>query len=302
MKFDKCCPDRNTKKYQIYHMPRPKDWDKDVMDAIQMLLWYIPNIDSVQSFSDDLIRSKAFENLTFDYVLDCLGMSYKDVLFIRPGGEIFDEYWDYYQEEVCTSCQKIIIVRQKNKTKTEDLLRCIRNAVAHGDFTVVGDMFVGFNEHKGEKKAIIKIRPKNLIRALTNISIQREYNKAKLIDANLRKNGFKTQVEPKIVDKETKRIYYLDILAEKNGLKYIVEIKDISYKTYLSLGEFQRILASIEKYRKALDDRNTKLVLVIDEARLTKDCWQIAEKYDDLIVLDLNRLIDMPDTVMDIFI
>lgn len=302
MKFEKCCQDRNTKKYHIYHMPRPKDWDKDVMDAIQMLLWYIPNIDSVQSFSDDLIRSKAFENLTFDYVLDSLGMNYKDVLFIRPGGEIFDEYWDYYQGEVCTSCQKIIIVRQKNKTKTEDLLRCIRNAVAHGDFTVVGDMFVGFNEHKGEKKAIIKIRPKNLIRALTNISIQSEYNKAKLIDANLRKNGFKTQVEPKIVDKETKRIYYLDILAEKNGLKYIVEIKDISYKTYLSVSEFQRILASIEKYRKALDDRNTKLVLVIDEARLTKDCWQIAEKYDDLIVLDLNRLIDMPDTVMDIFV
>ena len=282
-------------------MPRPKDWDKDVMDAIQMLLWYIPNIDSVQSFSDDLIRSKAFENLTFDYVLDSLGMSYKDVLFIRPGGEIFDEYWDYYKGEVCTSCQKIIIVRQKNKTKTEDLLRCIRNAVAHGDFTVVGDMFVGFNEHKGEKKAIIKIRPKNLIRALTNISIQSEYNKVKLIDANLRKNGFKTQVEPKIVDKETKRIYYLDILAEKDGLKYIVEIKDISYKTYLSVSEFQRILASIEKYRKALDDRSTKLVLVIDEARLTKECWQIAEKYDDLIVLDLNRLIDMPDTVMDIF-
>lgn len=283
-------------------MPRPKDWDKDVMDAIQMLLWYIPNIDSVQSFSDDLIRSKAFENLTFDYVLDSLGMSYKDVLFIRPGGEIFDEYWDYYKGEVCASCQKIIIVRQKNKTKTEDLLRCIRNAVAHGDFTVVGDMFVGFNEHKGEKKAIIKIRPKNLIRALTNISIQSEYNKAKLIDANLRKNGFKTQVEPKIVDKETKRIYYLDILAEKDGLKYIVEIKDISYKTYLSLGEFTRILASIEKYRKALDQEKAKLVLVIDEARLTKECWQIAEKYDDLIVLDLNRLIDMSDTVMDIFI
>ena len=283
-------------------MPRPKDWDKDVMDAIQMLLWYIPNIDSVQSFSDDLIRSKAFENLTFDYVLDSLGMSEKDVLFIRPGGEIFDEYWDYYQGEVCTSCQKIIIVRQKNKTKTEDLLRCIRNAVAHGDFTVVGDMFVGFNEHKGEKKAIIKIRPKNLIRALSNISIQSEYNKAKLIDANLRKNGFKTQVEPKIVDKETKKFYYLDILAEKDGLKYIVEIKDISYKTYLSVSEFQRILASIEKYRKALDQEKTKLVLVIDEARLTKECWQIAEKYDDLIVLDLNRLIDMPDTVMDIFI
>lgn len=283
-------------------MPRPKDWDKDVMDAIQMLLWYIPNIDSVQSFSDDLIRSKAFENLTFDYVLDSLGMSYKDVLFIRPGGEIFDEYWDYYKGEVCTSCQKIIIVRQKNKTKTEDLLRCIRNAVAHGDFTVVGDMFVGFNEHKGEKKAIIKIRPKNLIRALSNISIQSEYNKAKLIDANLRKNGFKTQVEPKIVDKETKKFYYLDILAEKDGLKYIVEIKDISYKTYLSVSELQRILASIEKYRKALDQEKTKLVLVIDEARLTKDCWQIAEKYDDLIVLDLNRLIDMPDTVMDIFI
>ena len=63
-----------------------------------------------------------------------------------------------------------------------------------------------------------------------------------------------------------------------------------------------RILESVEKYRKALDQENTKLVLVIDEARLTKECWEVAEKYDDLIVLDLNRLIDMPDTVMDIFI
>ena len=301
MNFDKCCQKRKTEKYQIYHIPRPKDWDKDVIDAIQMLLWYIPNIDSVQSFSDDLIRSKAFENLTFDYVLDCLGMSYKDVLFIRPGGEIFDEYWDYYQGEICTSCQKIIIVRQKNKTKTEDLLRCIRNSVAHGDFTVVGDMFVGFNKHKGEKKAIIKIRPKNLIRALSNISIQSEYNKSRLIDAILRKNGFKTQVEPKIVDKETKKLYYLDILAEKNGLKYIVEIKDISYRTYLSLSEFERILASIENYRKALNDKSTKLVLVIDEARLTKECWEIAESIHDLIVLDLNKLMNLPETVMEIF-
>lgn len=301
MKFEKCCPHRNTKKYQIYHMPRPKDWDKDVMDAIQMLLWYIPNIDSVQSFSDDLIRSKAFENLTFAYVLDCLGMSEKDVLFIRAGGEIFDEYWDYYQGEICTSCQKIILVRQKNKTKTEDLLRCIRNAVAHGDFTVVGDMFVGFNEHKGEKKAIIKIKPKNLIRALSNISIQGEYNKVRLIDATLRKNGFKTQIEPKIIDKETKRFYYLDILAEKNGLKYIIEIKDISYKTYLKVNEFKEILASVEKYRKALDQENTKLVLVIDETRLTKDCWEIAAGFDDLIVLDLNKLINMPEIVKEIF-
>lgn len=283
-------------------MPRPKDWDKDVMDAIQMLLWYIPNIDSVQSFSDDLIRSKAFENLTFDYILDCLGMSKKDVLFIRPGGVVFDEYWDYYQDEICTSCQKIIIVRQKNKTKTEDLLRCIRNAVAHGDFTVVDDVFVGFNEHKGEKKAIIKIKPKNLIHALEMITISGEYNKTKLIDATLRKNGFVTRLEPKLVDKESKKIYFLDILAEKDGIKYIIEIKDISYKTYLRVDEFERILASVEKYRKALDEESIKLVLVIDETRLTKECWDIVRTIDDLIVLDLNKLVNMPDTVKEIFV
>lgn len=300
MKFEKCCPNRKTKKYQIFHMPRPKDWDKDVIDAIQMLLWYIPNIDSVQSFSDNLIKNKAFENLTFEFILDCLGMCKKDVLFIRPGEVIFDEYWDYYQGEICTSCQKIILVRQKNKTKTEDLLRCIRNAVAHGDFTVVGDMFVGFNEHKGEKKAIIKIKPKNLIHALEMITIESEYNKPKLINATLEKNGFKTSFLPKVVDKDTNKLYILDILAEKDGIKYIIEIKDISYKTYLSVSEFKNILESIENYRKALDDESTKLVLVIDEARLTKDCWKIAEKIHDLIVLDLNRLIDMPDTVREI--
>ena len=66
-------------------------------------------------------------------------------------------------------------------------------------------MFVGFNEHKGEKKAIIKIKPKNLIRALEMISIESEYNKAKLIDAAIRKNGFKTEFLPKIFNKKSNK-------------------------------------------------------------------------------------------------
>lgn len=302
MKFEKCCENRNTQRYQIYHNPRPKNWDKDVMDAIQMLLWYIPNIDSVQSFSEDLIRNKAFENLTFDYILDRLGMSEKDVLFIKPYGVVFDKYWDYYQGNICTSCQKIILVRQKTKTKTEDLLRCIRNAVAHGDFTIVDDMFVGFNVYKGEKKAIIKIKPKNLIRALETISIRTEYNKTKLIIENLRKNGFNIEVEPIIRDKDNKRICILDLLAEKNGIKYIFEIKELGYKTYLKVHEFERILEKIEHYRKVLAYDDTRLVLVLDQTRLTKACWQLADKIDNLIVLDLNRLIDMPETINEIFV
>lgn len=302
MKFEKCCENRNTQQYQIYHSPRPKEWDKDVMDAIQMLLRYIPNIDSVQSFSDNLIRNKAYENLTFDFILDRLGMSEKDVLFIRPRGVVFDKYWDYYQGEICTSCQKIILVRQRYKTKTEDLLRCIRNAVAHGDFTIVGDMFVGFNKYEDEQKAIIKIKPKNLIRALEIISSRSEYNRIRLIVENLIKNGFNVKLEPFIYDEKTKRRYVFDILAEKDGIKYIFEIKDIAYQTYMNPQDFERILAKVEHYRKVLGGDLTRLVLVIDQTRLTKASWKLAEKIDNLIVLDINRLAYLPDTINEIFV
>lgn len=163
-------------------------------------------------------------------------------------------------------------------------------------------MFVGFNKYKGEKKAIIKIKPKNLIRALEIISSRNEYNRIRLIVENLRKNGFNVNLEPFIYDEKTKKRYVFDILAEKDGIKYIFEIEDIAYQTYMNLQDFERILAKVEHYRKVLGGDSTRLALVLDKTRLTKASWKLAEKIDNLIVLDINRLAYLPDTINEIFV
>lgn len=66
--------------------------------------------------------------------------------------------------------------------------------------------------------------------------------------------------------------------------------------------DFERILAKVEHYRKVLDGDLTRLVLVLDQTRLTKASWKLARKIDNLIVLDINRLAYMPDTINEIFV
>lgn len=48
MGFEKCCQCRNVKLYDTQHNPKPMDWPEEVNESISSLLWYIPNIDSVQ--------------------------------------------------------------------------------------------------------------------------------------------------------------------------------------------------------------------------------------------------------------
>lgn len=291
MTFKLCCDHRKTQKYKIDHRPKPKDWDKDLLDSIQMLLWYIPNIDSVQPKPSSLIRNKAYDNIFFSYILEALEMTDDDVKFIDQGQEIDKKTWDYYHEEICTSCQKILIVKRPANTKTENLLRCIRNSVAHGDFNLVGDTFIGFNQYKGERKAIIKVKPKKLLAALNLSLTVSEYSRAIMVEKILKKNDFEVEREPALRGKNF--IIRPDLIAKKNGKTYIIEFKRDYNGTYMPPEIFEHTLKQMSKYEDILRQKNTDLVLILDNTRLTQASIKLIREKKNLKVIDINIMKDM---------
>lgn len=292
MGFNNCCPNSHFVQFSLDHNPKPKNWEKVVLDAIQMLLWYIPNINSKQSQKNSLIKDKTYENLTFSYILDSLNMSEQDYIFLDNNQQINDDIWDFYHNEICINCQKIIIVKGKDKTKTEDLLRCIRNCVAHGDFTVINDMLIGFNDYKGKKKAIVKIKPQKLLDVLKFISSPLDYNKINLLYNILARKGFKLYTEYPI--KYDNRIIRADFLAIKNGQKFLFEFKNAPTNNHIHQKQIQFILKQLSSYELAITNQNIKLVLVIDNASLTTASKQYANQQESLIVLDANKLMLLP--------
>ncbi len=292
MGFEKCCQCRNVKKYNTQHNPKPMVWAQEVSESISSLLWYIPNIDSVQSYKDELIENKVYDNLTFDYICSSLGMSEeKDFLFLNNKAVISEDLWDFYQGEICTHCQKAILTQYSSHTKTKTLLRCIRNAVAHGDFNIVDDMLIGFNVNKqGEKKAIIKIKYKELRNSLK--TIRECYSKEIIIANALNKIGYNTKVNGKPI-KMGNKIIKPDIIAKKDDITYVFEIKVIKKTRYLNKKILDRYLSQVMSYKLGFHDEKIKIVLVFDTSRLTKSLKEYLEGFKSVIVMDINGIIEL---------
>ena len=155
-----------------------------------------------------------------------------DVKWLEPNDAFDEDDWTYYGNEICCNCQKIIITRQKNLSKTNDLLRCIRNCIAHGHFAVVGDYVIGFNKHttknhpEGIKKAIIKLKPHLLLNALQ--SLMAPMAKELLVGYAFERVGYKVIRQPAILWPR-----FFDLVIEKDNRQYVIEIKDFRGNVYI---------------------------------------------------------------------
>ncbi len=292
MGFEKCCQFRNEKTYETQHNPKPMDWAREVSESISSLLWYIPNIDSVQSYKDELIENKVYDDLTFDYICSYLEMSkVKDFLFLENKAVIHEDLWNFYRGEICTNCQKVILTQYSNQTKTKTLLRCIRNAVAHGDFTIVDDMLIGFNVNKqGGKKAIIKIKYKKLRDSLK--TIRTAYSKEIIIANALNKIGYNTLIKEPLI-KIGNKIIRPDIIAKKDNTTYVFEIKVLKNTRYLSKEILDRYISQVMWYKTCFNDEKIKFVFVFDTSRLTKTLKEYLKGLNEMIVMDINEIIKL---------
>lgn len=263
--FEYCCKQCETEAYSVIHSPRPLPLSEEMEEVVEQLLWYVPNITSKQSKEKKMISEKIYDEFTFTLMKEVMQLKDEDV-FVQPTN--IDPFLrDFYQGEICHCCQKIVMKKASHVTFLSTLLRHIRNAIAHGNFTILENgMFVGFDENintlteKGSGvpcTAIIKIFPKNLLAGLKLLDTI--YVREALLMHAFSKVGYTVEVQ------EDKHIRF-DFMLMKNNKKIYVEVKRSQTAMYLDSDLFDSLYDYLLESKK---DIKEPVVYMMDTAKLT---------------------------------
>lgn len=157
------------------------------------------------------------------------------------------------------------IVVQKSQSRVQNILRCIRNCIAHGDFYIVGNTIVGYNTKNENgcniRTAVIKFEPSLLLQTLQRM--QNIYVRERLFAFAFEKVGYiiKSGSRTRINDSW----FMFDFEMCKEEHHYAVEIKSQKYSQYFKDEEIDDMIA---RYGKALNGRDITLVIVVDNSKL----------------------------------
>ncbi|EEB35443.1 hypothetical protein [Anaerococcus hydrogenalis] len=288
---DQC---KNPVEYSIIHKEIPIKMPGDMWEAISYLLWYVPDISSIQSKSNELISNMEYDYYTFIEIMTYMDLKDEDCLFTD---KIDEKLADEYKKKICTNSQKLILTQSDGETKTESLLRHIRNAIAHGSFNIVEDLMVGFDEKivgkdLSKTTAIFKIKPKNLLNALKMLN--EDLTNQKLIAKALKNTKY--WVEP--YQEGFERSNKFDLFAKKDKKKYAIEIRNYKSKKDIDKG-FARELAH---NFKNLKDERVRPVLVINTSFLKEESKNELIAYDVLIldVKNIKKMLKGRDMIREI--
>lgn len=283
-----CCNDPKIMEYSIEHNPKPIELPQDLLEAIERLLWYVPEINSFQSPSNELIKEKIYNDFLFNYILEKIKMQKEDVIFEDEKADL-TKYYNDFNERICVNCQKLILTKKQRErnpeTQTMCMLRHIRNSIAHGRFNLCGDMMIGFdcyekNDNTVVYTAFIKIRPKTLLEALKLLDSGITYQH--LFAYAFRKIGYSVTEEPRVNANVT-----ADMFLQKDGKSFLIEIKKYS-RGYLREDMVYKLIQMYSNTIQQLGE-STKLVLIIDTARLTKSSEKLL-KDEKIKVMDINKI------------
>lgn len=270
--------------YSIEHKKKPLDLTKEMTKNLEYLLWYVPNINSAQSQENELTSSLNFENFVFGIIKNYMNLENKDVAFLEY---IDRDIVKFYNKKICPHSQKIILTKSEGESKTDCLLRHIRNSLAHGNFNIVEDMLVGFDYKYGPGgeeicTGIFKIFPKNLLRGLS--SLDEEVTAEGLAQIALQRTGYQLE-RFKNEDKDTS----FDFYVKKGSKRYALEIKKYRNTEVLSEKEVQKLLDKFSGlYDKIIP------VLFINTSFLKKETKEKLKK-ERVIILDIKNILKMLD-------
>ena len=272
---------KNPRQYSIIHREIPIKMSSDMRAALAYLLWYVPDISSIQSKSNELISNMEYDHYTFIEIMAYMDLRDEDCLFTE---KIDEEIACEYKKRICTNSQKLILTQSDGETKTESMLRHIRNAIAHGSFNIVDDLLVGFDEKNIGKDqtrttAIFKIKPKNLLNALKMLN--EDLTNQKLISKALKNTKYRVEVYKESFERSNK----FDPYAKKNDKRYAIEIRNYKSQRDIDKG-FARKLAN---NFKNLKDERVRPLLVINTSFLKEESKNelIAA---DVLILDVKNI------------
>lgn len=281
--FERCCSSPSAIEYEIVHRPQPIALSNAMDEIIKNLLWYVPNIDSYQAPQNELISDKIYDDFSFTYILNMMGMvEDRDVKWIGPNDSFDEADWTFFENSICTCCQKIIATRQRSLSKTNDILRYLRNCIAHGHFSIVDNYIIGFNKHttrdnpEGVKKAVIKIKPEMLLSALRSLMSPKA--KELLLAYAFEKAGYTIIQQPCNTSP-------FDLIIEKDGKQYVIEIKVYRGRAYLHVEDLNRFLSKTKQIIPGIER-----VLFIDTSRVTKAVREREMEIENFRIVDLSQV------------
>ncbi|MGI5948884.1 restriction endonuclease [Peptoniphilus sp.] len=287
--FDEC---ELKVKYSIYHTDIPLDLSYEMMKVLEYLLWYVPNINSIQSHRNELVSSLNFENFVFGLIKNHMDLQNKDVVFLEY---IDPEIVNFYSSEICVNSQKLILTKQEEESKTDSLLRHIRNAIAHGNFNVVEGLLIGFDYNDRSNDidkctAIFKIFPQNLLNALK--SLDSEITSEMLAQVALQRTGYHVERY-----KNNGNYPKFDLFVKKGDKKYALEIKKYEDYKVLPHAEAEKLIKDFTGISKDI-----KPVLFINTS-LLRDETKERLKNEKVIILDvknINKMLNNRDILKEI--
>lgn len=268
--------------YSIKHDDKPLKLSEEMTKNLEYLLWYVPNINSAQSQENELTSSLSFENFVFGIIKNYMNLENKDVAFLDY---IDPDIVKFYDKKICPHSQKIILTKSASESKTDCLLRHIRNSLAHGNFNLVEDMLVGFDYKFGPGgqeicTGIFKIFPKNLLRGLS--SLDEEVTAEGLAQIALQRTGYDLE-RFNNEDRDTS----FDFYVKKGSKRYALEIKKYKDTEVLSEKEVQKLLDKFSGlYEKIIP------VLFVNTSFLKKETKEKLKK-ERVIILDIKNILKM---------
>lgn len=270
--------------YSIEHEKKPLDLTREMTKTLEYLLWYVPNINSAQSQENELTSSLNFENFVFGIIKNYMNLENKDVAFLDY---IDHDIVKFYDKKICPHSQKIILTKSEGESKTDCLLRHIRNSLAHGNFNIVEDLLVGFDYKYGPGgeeicTGIFKIFPKNLLRGLS--SLDEEVTAEGLAQIALQRTGYQLE-RFKNEDKDTS----FDFYVKKSSKRYALEIKKYRNTEVLSEEEVQKLLDKFSNLYESIIP-----VLFVNTSFLKKETKEKLKK-ERVIILDIKNILKMLD-------
>ena len=266
--------------FSIDHKEIPIKLSPDLDEAIKMLLWYVPNITSEQAKVNPLLLNPEYDDYIFKDIMASMKLGDRDVLFTE---DIRENLANKFRGKLSVDEQKLVMTLADNsETKTMALLRHIRNAIAHGNFNVINDLVIGFDiKRYGERteyRAVFKINPTNLLKALRKINI--DLTTEEFIAKAFRKSGYR--VEP--FQEEFQRTHRFDLYAKKDDKRFAIEIRNYDFEKKLREDFIKEMIGKISGM-----DTRLRPILIINSSYLTEKSKDDLIK-NDVVILDIKNI------------
>lgn len=269
MSFKYCCNNPNSIPYVILH---DSSFTLNEKELLLKCLWHLPELPSYQANHNTIFSDPLYDDFLMDLLKNSLSVQDDDIKIINGGNPPVIPSADaqYYEDDICTNCGKLIYHQRTTKTKIEEFFNHLRNSIAHGCFNIVDNIFIGFDHPKYGGlyyTAMLKIP---LDKLLASLELFQDTSKLDdLLAAILKQCGYEV----------SDNIFNSSLYAKKGEKAFFFVIKKFNGR-YVDKDDIREF---VEEYISH-DKTQCKYVMIVDSSYTTKEIRMYLNNYNMSII------------------